>query len=141
MERRSIYLIDTTLRDGAQAPGVTFGRQNKLRIARALDAMGIDELEVGTPAMGAAEEADIARIVALGLTCRVTAWCRARADDIAAAARCAVDGVHISIPVSDIHLNALGKDRAWAFDQLHHLVPLARKTFRQVSVGAQDATR
>jgi homocitrate synthase NifV len=141
MARKSIYLIDTTLRDGAQAPGVTFDRQNKLRIARALDAMGIDELEVGTPAMGATEEADIARIVALGLTCPVTAWCRARAEDIAAAARCGVDGVHISIPVSDIHLNALGKDCAWAFDQLHHMVALARRMFRQVSVGAQDATR
>jgi homocitrate synthase NifV len=103
--------------------------------------MHIDELEVGTPAMGPVEEEDIAHIAALGLTCRLTAWCRARPEDIAAAARCGVDGVHISIPVSEIHLRALGKDRAWAVGQLRHLVPLAQKHFQRISVGAQDATR
>ncbi|MDA8137371.1 MAG: hypothetical protein M0036_01855 [Desulfobacteraceae bacterium] len=139
--KRSIQLNDTTLRDGAQAPGVIFKRADKLVIARALDLLGIDELEAGTPAMGAAEEEDIARIAALGLRCRVVAWCRARSEDLAAAARCGVDGVHISLPVSDIQLRALGKDRAWVLAQLQVLLPRAMHAFAFVSVGAQDATR
>jgi homocitrate synthase NifV len=139
--RRRIAINDTTLRDGAQAPGVFFKTADKLTIARALDAMGIDELEVGTPAMGVIEEADTAAIAALGLPCRLIAWCRALSDDLAAAVRCGAQGVHISLPVSDIQLKALGKTRAWVVERLQGLVPQALDRFAQVSIGAQDATR
>jgi homocitrate synthase NifV len=139
--KRRLTLIDTTLRDGAQAPGVTFGAAEKQVIARDLDAMGIDELEVGTPAMGPAEEEAIRGIAALGLRCRLTAWCRARPDDLAAAERSGVGGVHISLPVSDIQLAAIGKDRVWVRQRLRNLIPAAQKRFGHVSVGAQDATR
>ena len=139
--KRTIALNDTTLRDGAQAPGVVLKPADKLAIARALDAMGIDELEVGTPAMGLGEQADMARIAALGLGCRLTAWCRARSADLEAAARCGVDGVNISLPLSDIQLHALGKDRNWVLERLRTLVPEALKRFGHVGVGAQDASR
>lgn len=139
--KRTIHLIDTTLRDGAQAPGVRFDREDKLAIARDLDAMGIDELEVGIPVMGSAEIADIQKIAGLGLGCRLSVWCRARIEDLAAAGRCGVEGVHISLPVSDIHLQTLGKTRQWVCEQLYTLVPKAQEHFRQVTIGAQDATR
>ncbi len=139
--KRAVRLNDTTLRDGAQAPGVVFKTADKLAIARELDALGIDELEVGTPAMGAVEEEDMARIAGLGLKCRLSAWCRARPEDLAAASRCGVFGVHISLPVSQIQLRALNKGRAWVLEQLRNLVPEARVRFAQVSVGALDATR
>ncbi|MBI5063153.1 MAG: homocitrate synthase [Desulfatitalea sp.] len=140
-DRRRIAINDTTLRDGAQAPGVVLKSADKLAIARALDALGIDELEVGTPAMGATEEEDIARIAALGLGCRLTAWCRACTEDLQAAARCGVHGVHISLPVSDLQLQALGKGRTWVMERLQNLIPEALGRFDRVSVGAQDATR
>ena len=56
------WIIDTTLRDGEQTPGVSFDRAAKLAIARALDQAGIDELEVGIPAMGPEVREDIRRI-------------------------------------------------------------------------------
>ncbi|MBT8339396.1 MAG: homocitrate synthase [Desulfatitalea sp.] len=139
--KRIIVLNDTTLRDGAQAPGVRFSLQDKIDIAQALDRMGIDELEVGTPAMGDREAADIRALRDLGLTCRLSAWCRARQTDLKQAEQCGVDAVHISLPVSDIHLGALGKDRQWVLQRLCALVPAATAVFRQVSIGAQDATR
>jgi homocitrate synthase NifV len=140
-DKRRVCLIDTTLRDGAQAPGVRFDPAQQQKIARSLDAMGIDALEVGTPAMGPAAEDAIRSIVALGLTCQLSGWCRARVDDLVAAERCGLQWVHISLPVSDIHLDALGKRRQWVIDQLEALIPPALQQFRRVTIGAQDATR
>jgi homocitrate synthase NifV len=136
-----VWMIDTTLRDGEQAPGVSFDRSTKLAIARALDRAGIDELEVGTPVMGPAVQEDIRRIAGLGLDCRLSAWCRAHPGDLAAAAKCHVGGVHFSLPVSNIHLDALGKCRTWVLAQMEMLVRDARATFERVTVGAQDASR
>jgi homocitrate synthase NifV len=141
MKIRTIHMIDTTLRDGEQAPGVCFTRQAKLSIAQRLDALGVDELEAGIPAMGAAVQADIREMVALHLHCAVTAWCRARTDDLAMAARCGVEGVHISLPLSSIHLNALDKGPEWVLDRLAFILPFAKAHFNRVSIGAQDATR
>ena len=136
-----IRIIDTTLRDGEQAPGVSFGRSDKLTIARALDHAGIHELEIGTPAMGSEAQKDIRAIAGLGLHCRLSVWCRAHEADLMAARCCNVAGVHFSFPVSPIHLAALGKDRDWVLLQMDGLVRFAKDDFDQITVGAQDATR
>lgn len=138
---RKVWMVDTTLRDGEQAPGVSFSRADKLAIARRLDAAGLDELEVGIPVMGEAVQEDIRRIAALRLRCRLSLWCRLHPDDLAAAVRCNVSGIHFSLPVSAIHLGALKKDEAWAIGQMETLVRSAVGHFDRVSVGAQDATR
>ncbi|MDD5723321.1 MAG: hypothetical protein PHY29_06225 [Syntrophales bacterium] len=138
---RNVWIIDTTLRDGEQAPGISFDRSKKLAIADALDRTGVDELEVGIPAIGELVQEDIRQIVALGLDCRLSVWCRAHEDDLAAAIHCDVGSVHISFPVSPIHLSALDKDYNWALSQLDILIRAARNYFDRVTVGAQDATR
>lgn len=139
--KATVHLIDTTLRDGEQAPGVCFERSAKLAIARELDRAGVDELEVGIPAMGAAVREDIRRIGALGLRSRLSVWCRANLADLTAAGRCGVGGVHISLPVSDMLLAAMAKTRAWVLAGMQALVAEAHRNFDHVSVGAQDATR
>lgn len=141
MPHARVHLIDSTLRDGEQAPGVVFSRSEKLEIARAIVAAGIPELEAGTPAIDEEERADLNAIVNLGLDCRVTAWCRATAQDLQHAASCGVDSVNISFPVSPILLGALGKEEHWLWNSLPEIVGRARARFRYVSVGAQDASR
>ena len=136
-----VFIIDSTLRDGEQAPGVAFRREQKIRIARMLADVGVDEIEVGIPAMGEEERETIREIRRLGLPPRLTCWCRATAGDIRLAAECDTGGVHVSLPVSPIHIHALGKTPGGVLDLMREMVALARVDFDRVSVGAQDALR
>lgn len=138
---KNIHLIDSTLRDGEQAPGVVFSRREKLKIAEMLDAVGIPELELGTPAMGAAELADIRAIVKQGFGFQSTCWCRACYEDIDAAAKTGADAVSISFPVSELLLSTLRKDWWWVLETMPALIRFAKERFSLVAVGAQDASR
>lgn len=138
---RKAWIIDSTLRDGEQAPGVVFTLEEKLNIACMLSDLGVDEIEVGIPAMGPQERSEIVQMVSQQLDCRLTAWCRAVQSDIALAARSGTEGVHISFPVSEILMAVMGKTESWVMHQIETLVPFAKRYFDYVSVGALDATR
>ncbi len=137
-----IYIHDTTLRDGEQAAGVAFSIDEKVAIAKFLDDVGVHELEVGIPAMGHEEAAAIAHIVRLGLHAKLTGWNRAVISDVQASIACGLSRVHISIPVSDIQINAKfhGQWRAM-FEKLRDTITFAQDHGLWVSVGGEDSSR
>jgi len=139
--RPDVHIIDTTLRDGEQAPGVVFLQNERIEIATLLSELGVPELEIGTPAMGEEERNDIRTILNQNLKALLTCWARAKETDVDMAARCGSSSVNISFPVSDLQLRILGRDERWLFSQIEGLLTRARRYFDNISIGTLDATR
>lgn len=139
---QEVRIDDTTLRDGEQTAGVVFANEEKIRIARLLDEVGVHQIEAGIPAMGGDEKETIKRIAGLGLRASVLGWNRAVIKDIQDSIDCGVDAVAVSIAVSDIHIQfKLKKDRQWVLDSVKKAVDFAKHHNLYVSVNAEDASR
>ncbi len=142
MYEQQIIIDDTTLRDGEQTAGVVFSLDEKIRIARMLDEIGVGELECGIPAMGKEEQDSVKALVDLGLNARLITWNRAVPADIQASIDSGVKAVDISLSVSDIHIqHKLRKDRDWVREQLKIALGFAKQHDLYVSVGGEDASR
>ncbi len=141
MHRRRIEIIDTTLRDGEQQPGLAFSCEQKVMLAERLAKAGVDEIEAGTPIMGGGEAESIRAIVDMNLPCRVTGWCRADVKDLNAAEACGLQAVHFSLPASSILMDALGWSLHDISQKMLKIAAYARQSFQYVSVGLQDVSR
>jgi len=97
---RRILFSDCTLRDGEQQAGVVLDRAAKVAIARALDELGIYEIEAGTVASSEEDRLAITDMCRLGLTSKISALCRGLNDDMDMAADLGVWGVRLSFPIS-----------------------------------------
>ncbi|MDR0320911.1 MAG: hypothetical protein LBI28_05360 [Treponema sp.] len=136
------YLLDSTLRDGEQAPGVCFSADQKLKIASLLDSYGIHQIEAGVPAVGKQEKENIAKIIEHRKNAVISTWARLVPSDIQHAIDVRPDIIHISVPVSHSHIyQKLRKDKDWLVDQLCVCLDLAAKSNIPLSIGFEDAFR
>lgn len=136
------YIVDTTLRDGEQSPGLAFRQEDKLTIAKLLDDAKVYQIEAGIPAMGSFEKE---AILAMKDRCRhalISTWNRINKVDIEHSFDCQPDLIHISVPVSMAQIyEKLRKDKAWLKKNMIDCVQFAREKGYQVSVGFEDASR
>ncbi len=137
-----IKIVDTTLRDGEQTAAVVFANKEKLRIAKMLDAIGVDQIEAGIPVMGGHEKETIKAICKLGLKASIMGWNRAVIKDIEHSLECGVDAVAISISTSDIHIeHKLRSTRQKVLESMVKATEFAKKHGVYISVNAEDASR
>ncbi|BAY44272.1 homocitrate synthase [Scytonema sp. HK-05] len=137
-----VLINDTTLRDGEQAAGVAFNLEEKVAIAKFLDAIGVHEIEVGIPAMGEQETRAISAIAEMDLQAKLLGWNRAVISDIQASMACGLKRVHIAIPVSGIQISAKfhGQWRI-TLQQLKDSISFAVDKGLWVAVGGEDSSR
>jgi isopropylmalate/homocitrate/citramalate synthase len=138
----AVEVIDCTLRDGEQAPGVSFSVEEKVELARALIAAGVRVLDAGFPAASAADREAMQAIRALGTDTAVAATARPLPADIAAAESAKATDVFMFMPTSDARLSqTLRMTRAQAVERLMAGVEDARGRGLGVSLVFEDATR
>lgn len=146
MTAERIAIFDTTLRDGEQSPGCSMNLDEKLRMARQLEQLGVDVIEAGFPI---ASDGDFAAAQAVANACRgvtVAALCRTAEQDVARAAE-ALSGaahprIHTFVATSDIHLqHKLRKTRSEVLEMTRMSVRMARNFAEEVEFSAEDATR
>jgi 2-isopropylmalate synthase len=141
-----LIVFDTTLRDGEQAPGFSMRVDEKVRLARALEALGVDIVEAGFP-MASEADAEAVRRVALALERPVVAaLARCAPADIDRAAWAIAPArrgrIHTFIATSDLHLERkLRMTREACLDAAVQAVTRARTYTDDVEFSAEDATR
>ena len=104
MTGKYIRILDTTLRDGEQTPGVSLTPEDKIEIARQLSKLGVDVIEAGFPSSSDGEKKVVKEIAKLGLNSEICALSRATKGDIDAALDCDVDLIHVFIPTSVVQM-------------------------------------
>ena len=139
---KGLIIVDTTLRDGEQTAGVVFSNQEKIRIARMLDEVGVQQIEAGIPVMGGNELEAIKTICNLGLKASIMGWNRPVIRDIEASVACGCDAVAISISTSNIHIkHKLNTTPEAVIEMMVKATEYAKEYFDYISVNAEDASR
>ena len=96
-----IEILDTTLRDGEQEAGIILTKEDKLAIAKKLDAAGVHRIDAGCPATSEEDAEALKEICAAGLNADIYCFVRGVLSDQDLAKECGVDGVIIEIPGSE----------------------------------------
>ncbi|WP_179233985.1 (R)-citramalate synthase [Halorubrum halodurans] len=137
-----VQLLDTTLRDGEQMPGVSLTPADKVDVARELDAAGVHVIEAGSACTSEGEREGIRRVARGGLDATVTSFARGVRSDIDRALDCGVDGVNLVVPASDKHVETkVGSSREEVVETTVELVEYAKEHDLWVEVLGEDGSR
>ncbi len=141
-----VMIFDTTLRDGEQAAGASLNAQEKLRIAKQLERLGVDVIEAGFPVSSPGDFEAVRLIseeVQRPVICALS-HANAKAIDRAweAIKEAAHPRIHVFLSASDIHLlYQLNKSREEILEMARKMVTRARNYVDDVEFSPMDASR
>ena len=137
-----IEVLDTTLRDGEQTPGISLTKNKKLRIATKLDEIGVNSIEAGSAITSSGEREAIKEITSQGFNAEIVSFARTLKKDIDFCIECDVDGVNIVVPTSDLHLKyKLKKTQEEMLNQAVDVIEYTKDHGLIVELSAEDSTR
>lgn len=143
---KQIQFFDTTLRDGEQTIGVNFSIEQKVAIAKRLEAWGIDVIEAGFPAASQGDFDAVSAVANALMTTRVTGLARAKKSDIdacvASTSQAKHNQIHVFIATSPVHRESkLHMTKEQVIDSIYENVSYAHQFFDIVEFSPEDATR
>src|SRR3989442_13754221 len=139
--RETGRFADTTLHDGEPAVGVVLHPQQKLEIARKLDALGVNRIEAGFPRVSADDAEAIQLMLSAGLRAELWGFSRAVRADLEELVRLGLRASVIEAPTSDIKLKAYGLSREEVLKRIVDAVSFAKHNGITVAYFAVDGTR
>jgi 2-isopropylmalate synthase len=146
MDKDTVWIFDTTLRDGEQSPGATMNVEEKVLIARQLEKLNVNVIEAGFAASSPGDFDSVARVADAVSQPIVLSLARTREADMNQAIK-SVDrakrpGIHIFIATSDLHLaRKLMMSRQEVIDAACWAVEYAKRHLDYVEFSAEDASR
>lgn len=140
---RRVSVIDATLREGNQAPGVRFSVEQSMNIAKMLDDVGVDMIECSHPLANDLERVRVLAVASMGLRTPILSHARARAEDIQAVRDCGAQWVGIFCGVNRIsRLTRLGdRDAESVIDLIRRAIGFAKSIGLLVRYTVEDGTR
>ena len=145
-EMEQIKIFDTTLRDGEQSPGCSMTADEKLRLARQLDRLGVDIIEAGFPVSSDGDFHSVqvvAREIRRPVIAALARCCQADIERAWEALKAATHPrIHTFLATSDIHLHhKLKLSRRECLEQARDAVRFAKSLCEDVEFSPEDATR
>ena len=138
----NVKVLDTTLRDGEQTPGVSLTSLEKLRIATKLDEIGIDYIEAGSAITSDGERQSIKEITKQGFNAEILSFSRPLTVDIDYCLECDVDAVNLVVPTSDLHItDKLKTTHDKLIELSNNAIDYCKDHGLTVELSAEDASR
>lgn len=136
-----VHILDSTLREGEQAPGVSFTRGQRLQLAWMLDRFGVDMIEI-SPIVTKVHEEVCKTLVHEGLRAEIVAHVRALPQDIDVAIKCDAKWIAMYLSVSELHMNyKLKINRQQIVDRAITAIEYAKKHGLKLRFTTEDASR
>lgn len=141
-----VYIFDTTLRDGEQAPGYSMNLEEKIRMAKQLESLGVDIIEAGFAISSPGDFESVEAISTAVKDVTVASLARALTKDIDAAWNAVKKAnsprIHVFLATSDLHLEyKLKIDRETAIERIRDNVRYAHSLCSNIEFSLEDATR
>ncbi|EIM23529.1 homocitrate synthase [Wallemia mellicola] len=138
----NFQIIESTLREGEQFANAFFDTETKIKIAKALDAFGVDYIELTSPTASEQSRKDCEAICKLGLKSKILTHIRCHMDDARVAVETGVDGVDVVIGTSSfLREFSHGKDMAYITKSAIEVIEFVKSKGIEIRFSSEDSFR